>query len=148
MSHRKIVVIGYGVPLAALFAFRWLASQGFPLGGNPHRQLLDFLEILVLPAGVAMFVVHFLATFCSRGQAICVIVCALLGGLLGPLLLHCKIQSVISSSPSGSEGVQIAYLLIPMVYFYAVAGSGIIVVITLKIYGFFRRKKDAWPPKD
>lgn len=148
MSHRKKILVGYGVPLTALFAFRWSASQGYTLGGNPQQGLLDLLEILVLPAGVAAFVVHFSVTFCSRAQTACAVACALIGGLIGPLLLHLHIQSIIANSPSHGDGIQMAYISIPVVYFRAVAVSGIIAVIALKMYELLRSNKDAEQKKE
>jgi hypothetical protein len=136
MSHRAKIALVYGIPLGILWAFFLIASGGpSHIDDSPFRDTLYTLFLYILPIGTAIFILHFSVTFCSRTQIIYTVFFALIGGALGPLLLH---LSIISSD---NEMSAIGYAFMPAVYCVGVAGCGIFAVTCLKLYEFFRRSK-------
>ena len=122
------VLVGYGIPLAALTVFYWVASDGNRPDASPLRGLLYWIFFLILPLGYATFVVHFLLTLCSPEQLRKARTISLLGGLVAPAFF---LMSILTSDDGEAF---MGLLALPLVYCFGVIVVAVVTVPALKIW--------------
>lgn len=116
--HRPIRVCMIYLPvLAAIFAWYWIASYGGRPDASPFRSVLYLTYFLILPAGIAAFLIHLFATLGTKGTLKWRFLISAGSGFLGLLALHLMIRS----SPDGEAAM--AYFAAAIAFCcFAVAG--------------------------
>ena len=137
-----VVFVVHAVVLLILYALgAFVLSDGWGhIDSSPHRDMLYKLALYVIPAVVAISVVHVLAELIDGKPLVRSIVFALFFGLLGPLTLHILIQT-------SDDGVAVmAYMGIGIYYvvFFVVGFIAFCVVLSVVkcIRGRLPKEKD------
>jgi len=127
MTQIRKILLAYGVPLACLTVFYWVASDGHRPDGSPIREALYWIFFLILPLGYASFTVHLLPlVLCLPRQRLRARVISLLGGLVAPII-H-AIAIAVDSDPLWGYWIW----LLPITYCAGVAVVAMATTLTMK----------------
>ena len=137
MSQRNRILLGYGIPLACLLVFYWVASDGHHPDASPKRTLLYWLFFLILPVGFGAFIIHLTLTICTADQRRRAMPLAFIGGLLGPVFLGIA----IATSTDGEAAMGL--IAMPLAYCVAAPIAGVLAILAIKTYDYFRNRSVA-----
>jgi hypothetical protein len=123
--------------LGTLFTWFWVESDGGRVDASAYRTELYVVSLLILPVGIAAFMIHLLAIIGTASTLVPRIVISVLSGCLGILVLHLMVKM----SPDGEAAM--AYLAGAIVFCaFAVVGF-FISTVAFYFISIVRRKKNA-----
>lgn len=118
------VCITYIPFLALISAWYWIASYGGRPDASPYRSALYLTYFLILPVGLAAFLIHLIATLGTQGTSKWRLLISSASGVSGILALHLLIRN----SPDGEAAM--LYLAAAIAFCaFAVVGFGVSTIV-------------------